>query len=265
MNSIYSTRIFFIIYLLIITGFGCTSSIILKNSQSEDPAHKLYLKSQKDFKSGLYPEAIKGFSEIRTKHPYSEFARLAMLKIADSKLKQNNYNEAIDLYRDFLRYYPSHNEAANAMLSIGDAYFEQIPNDYWFLPPVAEKEQVNIRNAILAYNKMALKFPNNTNTKLALKHIKTCRYKLADHEIYVAKFYFKRDQYKATIKRCDYLLLNYPLLGFNAECLLLKAQSYFQLNEINSALNVLNEIINTFPDSKEAKEAKKLLELNSPA
>ena len=37
------------------------------------------------------------------------------------------------------------------MYRIGESYFEQIPSDWWFLPPSAEKDQASTRLAISAY------------------------------------------------------------------------------------------------------------------
>ncbi len=48
---------------------------------------------------GMYPEAIKGLSEVNSKHPYTAFARLADLRISDAYCEQVKYDESVGSYR----------------------------------------------------------------------------------------------------------------------------------------------------------------------
>ena len=47
------------------------------------------------------------------------------------------------------------------MLQIGEAYHEQIPEDWFFLPPSSEKDQGNTRLAITAYRDMLSRYPES--------------------------------------------------------------------------------------------------------
>ena len=226
---------------------------------TQDKAEILYNTGMEDLKDGLFPEAIKGFSEIRTEYPYSRFARLALLRIADANHERGKFNEAIDGYRNFLKYYPNHDLSEYAMLAIGHSYYKQLPLEWWFLPPGTEKDQANIRRAIAAYRETTLAHPDSKEAELARERVFECRKKLAEHELYVARFYFQREKFKATTLRSAYLLEHYPDLGFEPEALLLGARAFIQLNQAEPAREYLNKLLKGYKDSAEAATGHQLL------
>ena len=246
------------IVVLALCWVGCTINPN-PNATPKDPVEKLYNIAVEDMEDGLFPEAIKGFTEIRTKHPYTPWARLALLRIADSNLERGKFSEAVDGYRNFLKYYPKHDQAPYARLQIGNAYFDQIPGEWWFLPPTAEKDQANIRRAIDAYREMTSSHPDSEESKIAQKHIKECRQKLAEHELYVAQFYFEREKFKGTVRRANYLLAHYPNLGLDTQALLLGAKAHIAQDEPAKAREKLSRLVEEFSGTEEATAAQKLL------
>jgi outer membrane protein assembly factor BamD len=288
--------------LICLLSVACATTLLRGTPKGPE---ETYAVAMEDLDDGLYPEAISGFTEVKTKYPYSKFAALSDLRIADTHFARAKYIEAIDAYRAFLKYHPSHAEAAYAMFKIGDAYFEQIPSDWWFLPPSAEKDQASTRLAISAYRDLLARYPDRSQTEKGKeqieackatveKHEKTgvaedglekcrtlarrqelvnegvsrlnkCRRKLADHEIYVARFYFKRDQFKSAAGRAEGLLRDYGGLGLDAEALWLSARARMQLVEPEIARVALTRLTTEFPDSSEADDAAELLNGMGPA
>ena len=68
--------------------------------------------------------ASKYFSFITRLFPYSKWAVLAELGLADAELGAEHYREAIDAYRRFMKDFPSDEKVANGYVSfrIGEAY-----------------------------------------------------------------------------------------------------------------------------------------------
>jgi outer membrane protein assembly factor BamD len=209
---------------------------------------------------GMYPEAVKGLSEVKSKHPYTAFARLADLRISDVYFEQGKYDESIGSYRRFLKYNPGHPEVPYAMFRIGEAYYERLPQDWWFLPPAAEKDQERVHQAIKSFRNLISRFPENDIAKEASKRVATCRTRLAQHEIYVADFYFKRDRFKASAKRAEAILQNYPGLGLDARALWITGQSRFEIGEFELAGLALDRLIKEFPSFEEAESASTTLQ-----
>ena len=236
---------------------GCaTPGFARKPAQT---AEDQYRRALTDLQDGLYPEALKGFATLKTKYPYTRFAALADLKTADTHYQRGQYPEAIDAYRNFLKYHPQHGQAAYAMLQIGQAYWEQIPSDWWFLPPAAEKDQANTRLAITAFRDAVARYPEHVVTDRARKRLDEARAKLAEHELYVADFYFKREKYEAAVARAEDLLASYGGLGMDRDALWIVARSHIRLGNHEAAQAALGRLSQEFPESSEGARATSML------
>src|SRR5688572_25591796 len=88
------------------------------NRPEGDTPEAMYERAMEDLEDGLYPEALAGFAEVKTKHPYSRFAALADLRTADTHFERKKFLEAIDAYRQFLKLHPSHPDSAYAYFKI---------------------------------------------------------------------------------------------------------------------------------------------------
>src|SRR5678816_4577386 len=53
-------------------------------------------------------EASQYFEHVRTKYPYSQYAAESELRLADVAFSQGHYQEAIDLYKNFIKFRPRH-------------------------------------------------------------------------------------------------------------------------------------------------------------
>lgn len=91
----------------------------------EKSAQSLAYDGMDKFNSGDYKKAIEDFSKIRDWYPYSKFAILAELKIADAQYKLENYEEAIFSYEDFERLHPKNEATPYVVYQIGMCYFDR--------------------------------------------------------------------------------------------------------------------------------------------
>lgn len=249
---------FLLLCLGALSQVSCASANFLVRADPTN-ATELYDQSMDDMESGLYPEALRGFSELKTKYPYTKYAALADLRTADTQFHRGKFAEAVDAYRNFLKFHPKHEQGPYAMKQIGEAYYEQIPSDWFFLPPAAEKDQGHTKQAIAAYTDMLARFPDAEITDEARERLKVCRTKLADHELYVANFYLSRDRYKAAAGRAEVILKSYPELGHDEEALWIAGFSQFNTGELERASSHLKELESRFPQSPWAANAHNLL------
>lgn len=235
---------------------GCASAVVRGQT---DAVEALYQQAMEDLDDGLYTEALDGFASLKTKYPYSRFAALADLRTADTHFKRGKFLEAVDAYRSFLRFHPSHGDAAYAMFQIGEAYFEQAPEDWWFLPPAAEKDQGSTRLAITAYRDMLARFGSSEFAAPATEKLTLSLAKLAEHELYVARFYFQRERWKAAVSRAKGMLQDYPGSPYDAEGLWILGRGQLELADKPAAADALARLAKDFPASEYAGEAQVLL------
>ncbi len=69
--------------------------------------------------------AIDTFQDIIDNYPYSDYATLAELRIADAYFDQELWEEALSYYRDFSELHPDHEKVPYTILRSALAYYHQ--------------------------------------------------------------------------------------------------------------------------------------------
>jgi outer membrane protein assembly factor BamD len=221
--------------------------------------------AQRNYEKGLaeldhkdWLAASKYFQFIKTRFPYSKYAVLAELRLADAEYGAEEYLEAIDSYRLFIKFHPTHEMVVNgyANYRIGDAFFKQLPGDFWLVPPSYEKDQSPTEDAEEELHKFLDKFPSSPFRKDAQEVLKKVGRKLAEHEWYVAKYYWSKDKPMGTVLRLRRLLDRYRGVGFDVEALWLLGRAYEKVQMHDRARATWQELIEKHPQSGRANEAK---------
>src|SRR5258706_13125467 len=90
-------------------------------------AQKNYDKGVKELDAKDWVAASKYFGFIKSRFPYSKYAVLAELRLADAEFGAEQFLEAIDSYRLFIKFHPTHEMVANGYTSfrIGPADYNQ--------------------------------------------------------------------------------------------------------------------------------------------
>ena len=227
--------------------------------RADDDARSAYERALLDFRRGDCLGAEPVFREIRREFPYSRFAALSELRIGDCQFRNEEYPEAIQTYRQFVRIRPSHKEIPYARFRIAEAYYNQIPSGWFMTPPVHERDQSAARDALIQLRRFVVDFPDDQRVPEANELMEKCMGLLAAHELYVARFYLRRDAYRGVVSRLRGLLASYPGSDAEPEALLMLGEVYLKLDEIEAARQSLSELIERFPESSEAKKAKGIL------
>ena len=221
--------------------------------------------AQKNYDRGLreldrhdWTAAAKYFAFIRSRFPYSKFAVLAELRLADAEFGAEQYIEAVDSYRLFSKLHPTHEMVANgyASLRIAEAYYKQLPGDMWILPPSYEKDQTSIEEAEDELRSFLEKFPDSPFRKRGQELIARVAKRLAEHEWYVARYYWDRGKPTATVLRLRRLTERYPDVGYDVPALWLLGRAYVRVGEPDRAREIWNQLIAKFPKSEQAQDAK---------
>lgn len=186
---------------------------------------------------------------VRREYPYSRYAALAELRLADCELAQAHYTEAIRGYRAFIRQRPTHPEVDTANFQVAISYFRQIPSDFFLSPPPEERDQAATRSALRVVRRFLLEFPESEHVEEARRIEQQVLALLARHELYVANYYLQRDRPQATIGRLRTLLDQYEGSGVEPEALLLLGRTHLHAREPRQARIAFGEVIQRFPRS----------------
>lgn len=225
-------------------------------------APKNYDRGMAELAEKDWQAAAKYFSFIKSRFPYSRYAVLAELRLADAQFGAELYLDAIDDYRAFQTLHPTHEMVVNGYtnLRVAEAYVAQLPGDLWILPPSYEKDQSATEEAETELRRFLQKFPDSPYRKRGEELLTKVGKKLAEHEWYVARYYWDRGKPMGTVLRLRRLLERYPDTGYDVEGLWLLGRAYVKVGMPDRAKQTWNDLVSRFPQSKRAGEAKGAIE-----
>ncbi len=224
-------------------------------------AQKNYEKGMKKLDEKDWIAATKYFGFIKSRFPYSRYAVLAELRLADAQFGAEQYLEAIDSYRLFVKFHPTHEMVANGYTSfrIGEAYYKQLSSDFWLFPPSYEKDQSSTEDAANEMKSFLDKYPDSPYRDRAKEILKNVGKRLADHEWYVAQYYWKNNKPMGTVLRLRRLLERYRGVGYDEDALWLLGRAYVAVDMKERARLSWQELVTKYPQSNKATQARAAL------
>jgi outer membrane protein assembly factor BamD len=218
----------------------------------DDPADKLYneglylLNTKKDYKA-----AAKRFEEVDRQHPYSEWARKALLMSAFAYYEGREYNEAVSAAKRYVTLHPASADAPYAQYIMGSAYFDQIPD--------ITRDQAGTEKAVAALDEVARKYPNTEYAVSAKKKLEIARDQLAGKEMNVGRYYLEKRDYTGAINRFKVVVTQYQTTRHVEEALMRLAEAYMALGIVGEAQTAAAVLGHNFPDSRWYKDAYALV------
>ena len=182
----------------------------------EKPAQELIQDGVDAFDRGRYTEAIKNFEQLKDWYPFSKYAILAELKIADAHFALKQYAEAVMAYEEFEQLHPRNEAVAYVIYQTGLCYYKQIDS--------IDRDQTPAKKALEIFNRLESQHPGDPYALRAQSHIIKCIQSLAGHDYYVGRYYFRAKNYKAALKRFMAVITNYPDVGVHYRALQYIAQ-----------------------------------------
>ncbi|HEU4385146.1 MAG TPA: outer membrane protein assembly factor BamD [Anaeromyxobacteraceae bacterium] len=206
-----------------------------------------------------YPEAQKLFERIKTKYPYSKYAPLSELRLADLRFKEEKYPEAAEAYAQFVKMHPTHEEVDYAAFRVGLARYRDMPSDFFLFPATYERDMSAAEGARKGFDDFVAKYPKSKYAEEAKKKLDEVKGRFADREWYVASFYRKRERWPGVAVRLERLVKEYPGSPREPEALMGLAEAYLKMNERFRAQQALQQLLVRYPKDPHRAEAEKLL------
>ena len=217
-----------------------------------------YEKGLKELHDENFPEAIKYFNFVKQKFPFSKYAVLSELRVADTQFDRGHYLEAIDQYKLFGRSHPTHEfvEDGYVGFKICESYVKQMPDDFFLVPPSFEKDQSATKDALREIDMFIEKWPKSKYVDKAKQYRQQAVRSLAASELYVAHFYVKKNKWRAVEWRLEGLLHEYSGTDLDPEAMYLLGQAYRNMGQPDKARATWEKLIKEHPRSKEAQAAQ---------
>lgn len=177
---------------------GCAGSAVSEN----DPA-ALMQDAEEDIKGDHFQLALDKLRSIKNKFPYSKYSLEAQLRMADVYFMQEAFPEAAAAYESFADLHPKHEKVPYALFRAGKSYLMDSPD-------LAARDLTSAQKAVDAYTEFLRRFPQSPDATGAKEDVIRLRNQLAEKELYVGNFYFKRSGFRAAKLRYQKVLELFP-------------------------------------------------------
>jgi outer membrane protein assembly factor BamD len=217
----------------------------------ERPVDLLYATGAQRLDQHQWSEALRYFDEVERQHPYSEWARRAVLMEAFAQYEGNNYEDAIAAAERFISLYPGNPSAAYAYYLKAVCYFEEISD--------VGRDQAATEQAQLALREVIKRFPDSEYAVDSKLKIDLVQDQLAGKEMAIGRYYLRQGNPLAAIGRFKQVIDRYQSTSHTPEAL-------YRLVEANLTLGLREEATKdgsvlgyNFPGDRWYQEAYSLL------
>ena len=210
-----------------------------------DDARAAYEESMTAFRNHDWEDARALLAEVRRLFPYTRYARLAELRLADIDFETEKFSDAISGYREFAQNHKNDPDVEYSRYRLTKALFSDI-DDTILLPPAEERDQATTMEAYKELRAFQREFPRSRYRNDVAYMLDVVTGRLARHELYVARYYLKSDNFDAAVARIDFALKAYPGSHLTPEALILKGETLMKMKMLADARAIFERVLKEF-------------------
>lgn len=227
-----------------------------------DPDRFLFERGTERLNDRSWFTAREYFRQLVDRYPQSQYRAPAKLGIGDTYIGEGtteSYILAINEYREFLSFFPTHERADYAQFKIGMAHYHQMRGPM--------RDQTETHEAVKELTAFLERYPPlprdhrlyQTRQELvdeARQRLREARDRIGEHELGVGVQYYRTRWYPGAIERLRGLLEKDPEFTRRDAALFYLADSYDKLGRPAEALPHYERLLNEFEQSEFLQRAR---------
>ncbi len=180
---------------------------------------------------GHYEAAIKLFERLESNYPFGTYAAQAQMEIAYAHYKAEDQAEALAAVERFIKLHPNHPQVDYMYYLRGLVNFNDQLGFFSFLyeQDPTERDPKATREAFTAFKVLVDKFPNSKYREDSIARMSYLVNAMAQYEVHVANYYYRRGAYLAALNRAQDAVANYSDAPAREEALFIMMRSYDKL------------------------------------
>ncbi|HWE99413.1 MAG TPA: outer membrane protein assembly factor BamD [Caulobacteraceae bacterium] len=215
---------------LLVTVAGC--SVLKKKAPTlayeERPVELLYSTGAHELDHHQWSSAVNYFREVERQHPYSEWARRAILMTAYAHYQANDYAEAVADANRFIALYPGNVATPYAFYLRAVCYFEQIVD--------VGRDQASTEQAQGALGELIKRYPTSNYAVDAKLKLDMVNDQLGGKEMTIGRFYLRNGDPIAAIGRFKTVVDRYQTTTHAPEALYRLIEAYLTIGLVDEAV-----------------------------
>jgi outer membrane protein assembly factor BamD len=233
---------------------GCGS--IEKDATAKWDADRLYNAARTELQNGSWSKARELYEKLEARYPFGRYAQQAQIEIAYCYYKEGETADAISTTDRFLKLNPNSPRADYVYYLRGLVNFIEPPK---LIGPliryrVSERDPKALLESFEAFKELVSRYPKSRYYSDALLRISFLRDALADHEVRVADYYYRRGAYLAAINRAQAALRDYQGAPRLEHALVIMVHCYDRLGMADLRDSAQRVLRASFPRSTELSE-----------
>ncbi len=241
-----------VVRLLLLTTLAMLISACASNQQEEVLPEKTYYENARQaMNSGNFNEAEENLDSLESYYPFGRYAEQAQMDLIYARYQNLDLEGARAAADRFLRLNPQSEHADYALYMRGlSSYNLDIGLAARYFPiDVAARNPGEQLQSFRDFSELLSRYPDSPYAADARQRMLTVRNRMADLELYAARYYIKREAYIAANNRARYIIENYPTSPAVEEALIILADT-FRLMDLNAASQDAIAMLRTnFPKS----------------
>jgi len=256
MKQIKQITLFMLVAVFTILTAGCASTQEPADAYPNDSYEEIFQKGEKAMRKKNYSEAIKRFEAINTQYPFAKYTEIAQLHLVYAYYMSDDYAMAEASADHFIHSHPinPHVDYAYYMRGLSNYFQNMGVFERFFAVDLATRDLTQIKKSYEDFRDLYQKYPNSKYAPAAHQYMVYLRNVIANHELQVANFYYKRGAYVASANRANNVVRHYQGAPAVKEALTVMAQSYRKLNQRRDEHDTLKVIAYNYPDAEILKK-----------
>jgi outer membrane protein assembly factor BamD len=230
---------------------SCAQRPVTAADYIERPVEQIYNDAWVMIDRGNWTEAARQFDEVERQHPYSIWARRALLMSAYCYYMGNRYDEAVQTSSSFIQLHPGNRDVPYAYYLKAMSLYEQIAD--------VDRDQSKTDEALTALQDLVQRYPGTEYSRDARLKIDLARDHLAGKEMAVGRFYLRAGDPLAAIVRFRAVVDRYQTTSHTPEALERLTEAYLTLGVVNEAQTAAAVLGHNYPGSPWYQDAYALL------
>jgi outer membrane protein assembly factor BamD len=213
---------------------------------------KLYSEAREEMAGQHYERAIELFQKLESSYPFGTYAQQAQMEIAYAYYKSGDQAQALAAVERFIKLHPNHANVdymyyLRGLVNMNDTVgflnfiYEQDPT---------ERDPKATREAFIAFKDLVTRFPNSKYAPDSLERMSYLINAMAQYEVHVARFYYRREAYLAALNRAQGAITDYRDSPAKEEALYIMARSYDKLGQTSLRDDTMRVFTKNYPDSR---------------
>jgi outer membrane protein assembly factor BamD len=218
---------------------------------NERPVEQIYADAWAQINRNEWENAAKQFDKVDRQHPYSVWARRAMLMSAFCYYQASKYSDAVSTADQYISLHPGSHEVAYAFYLKAISLYEQIVD--------VNRDQETTQGALVALQDVVQRFPDSEYARDATLKIDLTEDHLAGKEMAVGRYYLTRGDYIGAINRFRMVIQQYQTTPQIAESLERLTEAYYALGLDSEAQTAAAVLGANYPGSEWYMDAYNIL------